>query len=60
MMGRRKKSGNKNQKIINNETEKGNYTENCDQLKTEDDSLDEMDELLSEEGPDIKYTGKGR
>lgn len=60
MMGRRRKSRNKNRKIQSKETEKGHSTENRDQLQTEDDSLDEMDELLSEEGLDIKYTGRGK
>ena len=59
-MRKQKNNGNKNQKSKNNVAEKGNYTENSTQLKTEDDSLDEMDEILSEEGPDIKYTAAGK
>lgn len=59
-MSKRKKSRNKNQKIKKNETEKGNYKENSNRIKIEDDSLDGMDGLLSGEGPDIKYTGTGK
>ena len=57
-MGRRTKSRNK--KTKSNETKKENCTKSCSQLEKGYDSLDEMDELLSEEGPDIKYTGAGK
>ncbi|MDO4308371.1 MAG: hypothetical protein Q4C77_16240 [Eubacteriales bacterium] len=59
-MGKRRKNKGQNRKRKNNQFCEGNYTRENDVQTSEDDSLEEMDELLEQVGLDIKYTGTGK
>lgn len=56
-MGKRRKNKGRNRK--KNKSEEGNYTRENEIHVSEDDSLEDMDELV-EHILDIKYTGTGK
>lgn len=58
-MGKRGKNKGQNRKRKNNKSGEGNYTREDVVHASEDDSLEDMDELLEQVGLDIKYTGTG-
>ena len=60
MMGKRRKRKRTSAKEVSGESGGDVNTSTDNQIKLQDESLDAMDELLFEEGIDIKYTGMGK
>lgn len=58
-MGKRRKNKGQNKKKKNVQFEKGDYIRDDAVHELEDDSLEDMDELVAE-NIEIKYTGTGK
>lgn len=59
MMGKRRKNRGQNKERKNGQFEKGDHIREDAVHKSEDDSLEDMDELVAE-NIEIKYTGIGK